>query len=89
MPDPTPPPPPDDAQLDTYIRTRYALLGIDISVLPADDPAAVMDQRRLLADGRSILRTEVRIADADIDAQFHIPLLYPAPASAWTGEVVR
>ena len=34
MSEPTPPQPPTDAELDTYARTRYALLGIDISVLP-------------------------------------------------------
>lgn len=81
---PTIPPAPSDAELDTYIRTRYALLGVDISVLPVDDPTAVMDQRRLLSNGRSILRDEVEIADVPLDPQRHIPVLYPAPFSAWT-----
>src|SRR5204863_1181462 len=63
MAEPKTPPPPTDAELDTYIRTRYALLGIDISVLPVDDAKAVMDQKRLLANGRDILRQEVTAAD--------------------------
>src|SRR4051794_20264747 len=71
MPEPVAPPPPTDAQLDTYIKTRYALLGIDISVLPVNAPDAVMDQQRLLSNARSILRTEVAIADGEIDSQFH------------------
>ncbi|NHC12652.1 hypothetical protein [Motilibacter deserti] len=86
MPEPVTPPPPTDAELDTYIRTRYALLGIDISVLPASDPAAVMDQQRLLSNARGILRTEVAIANAEIDSQFHPPALYPSALSAWTRE---
>lgn len=77
-------PDPDDEELNRYIRTRYALLGIDISVLPASDPEAPMDQERLLANGRSILRQDVVAADFEIDPQFTLPVPHPAPFVAWT-----
>jgi hypothetical protein len=83
---PTPPPEPTDAELDVYIRTRYALLGIDISVLPASDRSAPMDQERLLANGRQILRQEVVAADFKIDPQFSVPMPFPAQFKAWTDE---
>jgi hypothetical protein len=72
--------------LDTYIRTRYALLGVDVSVLPLSDPEAPMDQERLLENGRSILRQDVEAADFEIDPQFHLPVPHPAPFVAWTEE---
>ena len=84
-----PPPKPTDDDLDRYILTRYALLGIDISVLPVSDPEAPMDQERLLANGRSILRQDVVAADFVIDPQFHLPVPHPAPFVAWTEESDR
>ena len=86
---PTTPASPTDEELDRYILTRYALMGIDISVLPESDPDAPMDRRRLLANGRSILRQEVEAADFTIDPQLHLPQLYPAPFSAWVDEEVE
>jgi len=86
---PTPPPPPTDAELDTYIRTRYALLGIDISVLPVSDADAPMDQERLLANGRQILRQEVTAANFVIDPQFVLPITFPPQFTAWTEEASR
>ena len=77
---------PTDEELDRYIRTRYVLLGIDISVLPESDSEAPMDQERLLRNGRSILRQEVVAADFQIDPQFHLPVPHPAPFTAWTEE---
>lgn len=77
---------PSDEELDRYIRTRYALLGIDISVLPESDPDAPMDQERLLENGREILRQDVEAANFRIDPQFHLPQPYPAPFTAWTEE---
>ena len=79
--------PPSDEELNVYIRTRYELLGVDISVLPESDPEAPMDQERLLENGRSILRQEVVAADFDIDPQFNLPVPHPAPFVAWTEEV--
>lgn len=86
MSSPQVPPQPTDEELDRYIRTRYALLGIDISVLPVSDAQAPMDQERLLANGRDILRQDVVAADFEIDPQFHLPTPHPAPFVAWTAE---
>ena len=86
MPRQVPPPPPTDEELDALIRTRYALLGVDISVLPESDEDAPMDQERLLANGRSILRQDVVAADFEIDPQFNLPVPHPAPFTAWTEE---
>ena len=80
------PPTPTDEELNTYILTRYALLGIDISVLPEADDDAPMDRERLLANGRSILRQDVEAADFEIDPQFNLPVTHPAPFTAWTEE---
>ena len=80
---------PSDEELNVYIRTRYQLLGVDISVLPESDPDAPMDQERLLENGRSILRQEVVAADFDIDPQFNLPVPHPAPFVAWTEEVEK
>ena len=80
------PPTPTDEELNTYILTRYALLGIDISVLPESDGDAPMDQERLLANGRSILRQDIVAADFEIDPQFNLPVTHPAPFTAWTQE---
>lgn len=86
MREPQVPPEPTDEELNQYIRTRYALLGIDISVLPESDEAAPMDQERLLANGRQILRQDVVAADFEIDPQFNLPVAHPAPFVAWTEE---
>ena len=56
-------PPPTDAELDTLATTYWALLGIDISVLPVSDPTAVVDQARCLTSARSTLRGEVAITE--------------------------
>ena len=79
------PPPPTDAELDSYIRIRFALIGIDISVLPENDPAAPMDQARVMANARSTLRAEVTYANHVPDQQGHLAVLYPSPMSVWTG----
>ena len=81
--------PPSDEELNVYIRTRYQLLGVDISVLPESDPDAPMDQERLLENGRSILRQEVVAADFEIDPQFNLPVPHPAPFVTWTEEVEK
>ncbi|MBW3534743.1 MAG: hypothetical protein KY453_05920 [Gemmatimonadetes bacterium] len=78
------PPAPTDEELDRYILTRYALLGVDVSVLPASDPDAPMDRERLLANARSILRDDVKAADFEIDPQLVVPMPFPAPFTSWT-----
>ena len=77
---------PSNEELNAYILTRYALLGIDISVLPESDEDAPMDQERLLENARSILRQDVEAADFEIDPQFNLPVTHPAPFTAWTEE---
>lgn len=86
MPTPTPP---TDAELDAYIRTRYRLLGVDVSVLPVDDPEAPMDQARLLENGRDILRQDAAAASFTFDPQLHLPAPFPAQFRAWTREEGR
>ncbi len=82
-----PVPPPTDAELDVHIRARLAVLGVDLSVLPADDPSAPADQRRVLASVRQLLRTTVpAIADWQVDTQAVPPVLYPAQFTAWRDE---
>ena len=85
-PRPQTPPEPTDEELNTYILTRYKLLGIDISVLPEADEDAPMDQERLLENGRSILRQDAEAANFHIDPQFNLPNAFPAPLVAWTEE---
>ena len=77
--------PPTDAELDALAKTYLALLGIDISVLPVDDPTAVVDQARCLSNARSTLRSEVGITEfAGLDPQADVAVLYPAPFAEWT-----
>ena len=73
-----------DEQLDAYIRTRLALLGVDLSVLPDDDEDAPADQRRIMASARRFLRsTPGAIADFELDAMGPAPALYPSEMGAW------
>ena len=73
-----------DEQLDAYIHARLALLGVDLSVLPADDEDAPADQRRIMASARRFLRsTPGAIADFEFDPMGPAPAIYPAEVSAW------
>ena len=45
-----------------------------------------MDQERLLANGRQILRREVVAANFQIDPQYNLPVPFPAPFTAWSEE---
>jgi hypothetical protein len=73
--------PPTDDELNTYIRSRLALLGIDISVLPESQ------QTSLLSSCRSILRgTVVTISTYTPDVQENAPVMYTAPQSYWATE---
>ena len=68
-----------DEALNGMILTRLALLGVDLSVLPEDDPDAPADQRRILESARRFLRsTPAAIADFEMDPQEVPPVLYPA-----------
>ncbi len=68
-----------DEDLDRMILTRLTLLGVDLSVLPEDDPDAPADQRRILASARRFLRsTPPALADFRMDPQEVAPIMYPA-----------
>jgi hypothetical protein len=89
------PKPPTDDELDTLIRARLALLGIDLDQLPpgtAPDPETGAPGRETaLANLRSFLRTTVLpLGDYRFDPdpalaqQEAPPLLYPSITAAWT-----
>jgi hypothetical protein len=74
-----------DEHLDAYVLARLKSLGVDLGVLPADDPDAPADQKRILASARRFLRsTPGAIADFRMDPQVVVPGMYP-PSRA--GEV--
>ena len=71
-----------DKQLDAYVRARLGSLGVDLSVLPEDDPDAPVDLKRILASARRFLRsTPGAIADFRMDPQDVVPGMYPASAN--------
>jgi hypothetical protein len=78
-------PRPTDEQLDTFIRARLALVGIDLDDLPVDDPAAPADQVRLMSSLRTFLRNvPAAISDFSMDPQLRIPSFYPPEFMSWT-----
>ena len=89
------PKPPTDDELDTLIRARLALLGIDLDQLPpgtaADPETGAPGRETALATLRSFLRTTVlplaayRFGpDPALAQQTAPPLLYPSITHAWT-----
>lgn len=91
------PKPPTDDELDTLIRARLALLGIDIDQLPhgtvADPQTGAPGRETALASLRSFLRTTAvplaayRFApDPALAQQTAPPLLYPSITTAWTDQ---
>ena len=73
------PEPPTDAELDAYVETRLRLIGIDLSVLPENDPSAPADQLRTIRSARTFLRSTVPALSAfELDPQEFPPILYPA-----------
>jgi hypothetical protein len=75
---------PTDAELNAYILFRFGMLGIDISVLPFQDPSAQVDQVSVLESCRSTLRQSLQLLDYELDVQKHIATYYASPQSAWT-----
>lgn len=68
-----------DEELNEYIRSRLAMLGVDLSVLPEDDEDAPADQERILESAREFLReTPPAIVDFEMDRQGVPPEMYPA-----------
>lgn len=81
--DPTPAQELTDEELDAYIRTRLKQAGVDISVLPEDDPDAPADQRSILEGARRFLRsTPPAILGFEPDIQLVAPVMYPAALGA-------
>ena len=78
-----PPTPPTDAELEVIARSTFALLGIDISVLPVDDPSAYIDQARVIDASIDILRREPILAAYAVDGQRDFTNLYPAIVNEW------
>lgn len=75
-----------DEDLDRYVLTRLELLGVDLSVLPEDDPDAPADQRRILDSARRFLRgTPHVIHEFEMDVQAVPPVAYPAELRGRTG----
>jgi hypothetical protein len=68
-----------DEELDAYILTRLKAAGVDLSVLPEDDPDAPADRRGILASARRFLRnTPPAILAWEPDVQRLAPSMYPA-----------
>lgn len=81
MADPTTP---TDAELDAFIAFRLGMLGIDLSVLPFDDPDAPVDQLSCYETMRSTLRNNIVLMEFPLDPQYTIATYYASPQSAWT-----
>jgi hypothetical protein len=72
-------------ELDAYVLARLKAVGVDLSVLPEDDPEAPVDRRRVLAGARRFLRTTPSVILAlELDPQEVTPSLYPAGLRAST-----
>lgn len=87
-PDPqeSPRPPLSDQELDAFILARLTMLGVDLSVLPEDDPEAPADRRRILASARRFLRTTPpALVDFHMDPQEAAPVFYPASVGVRRG----
>ena len=68
-----------DEELDAWILTRLKSLGVDLGVLPEDDPDAPADRRRVLMGARRFLRsTPQAILAWEPDPQAVAPAMYPA-----------
>ncbi|MDX3851522.1 hypothetical protein [Streptomyces sp. AK02-01A] len=93
------PQPPTQEQLDTYIRTRLALAGVDLALLPEqpDPETGVPTRDQVLRSLRSfVAATPAAISGwappvsaapaAAYTQQASPPLLYPSITEAWTGK---
>ena len=75
---------PTDAELDQYILFTFGMLGIDISVLPAADATALVDQADVLSACRSRIRQNLQVLEFELDPQYHLASYYASPQAAWT-----
>jgi hypothetical protein len=78
---------PTDEELDRFIETRLRLAGVDLSVLPEDDPDAPADRVRLFRSARNFLRnTAASLSAYELDSQLFPPMPYPASIHRDPGE---
>lgn len=76
-----------DEELDAYILARLASVGVDLSVLPEEDPDAPADRQGILAGARRFLRsTPPAILGWEADPQRVAPTMYPAALAPLLGE---
>ncbi|MEU9291275.1 hypothetical protein AB0D57_43325 [Streptomyces sp. NPDC048275] len=88
---------PTTEQLDAYVRTRLALAGFDLSLLPEvfDADTGVPTRGQVVASLRSFVASTPGAisgwtppADSPASAQqASPPLIYPSITEAWTGKV--
>lgn len=72
-----------DEELNRYILARLESLGVDLSVLPEDDPDAPADRRRILRAARRFLRdTPSAITAFELEPDEAPPVLYPTELRA-------
>ncbi len=77
--DRTGPEPLSDAELDRFVELRLRMAGVDLSVLPEDDPSAPADRVRVMRSARNFLRnTAAALSAAELDPQLVPPV--PSPA---------
>lgn len=68
-----------DADLDAYVLARLRSVGVDLDVLPDDEPDAPVDRRRVLLAARRFLRsTPGVILGWEPEPEDAVPYLYPA-----------
>lgn len=74
-----------DEELDAYVRARLEMAGVDLDVLPEDDPEAPADRKRIMASARRFLRsTPPAILAYEPDVQDVPPVMYPAELAGRT-----
>jgi hypothetical protein len=91
--------PPTQEQLDAYVRTRLALAGVDLDLLPeqSDPGTGVPTRDQVLRSLRGfVAATPAAIGGwappvtgtpaPEYAQQASPPLLYPSITEAWTGE---
>jgi len=77
-----------DEELDRYVLTRLVIAGVDLSVLPEDDPEAPADRVRILRSARAFLRATVSpISQFELDPGTALPALYP-PLHPFSGNTL-
>lgn len=75
---------PTDAELDAFIKLYLGVVGIDISVLPAADDSALVDQADVLSACRTRIRQNFQVLDLELDVQYNLATYYTSPQSIWT-----